>query len=255
MFYRALSETTFESTPHTAGPWSAESQHLGPPTALLARALEALPAAAPSMIARITVEILGPVPVTEVEVHAEIERPGKSVELLAATLIAGGREVVRARAWRLTTSDSLAVRTDDGTPLPAPETGRVMLRPDGWGAGAVDAMDWRALSGGLDIPGPATVWARQKYPLVEGEEPTGLQRLMVLADSGNGVSGLLDPREWFFINTELTVHIRRYPEGEWLGMDAHTEIGEHGLGTAFTVLHDRRGPLARGAQALLVRPR
>ncbi|CRK56412.1 TesB-like acyl-CoA thioesterase 5 [Alloactinosynnema sp. L-07] len=254
-FYRKLSESRFESTPHTTGPWSADNQHLGPPTALLARAMEALPAALPSMIARVTVEILGPVPVAEVEVRAEIERPGKSVELLAATLIAEGREVVRARAWRLITSDSINVRTDDGPPLPAPETGRVMTRPDGWGAGAVDAMDWRTLTGAFDIPGPATVWARQKYPLVEGEDPTALQRLMILADSGNGVSALLDPRKWFFINTELTVHIRRYPDGEWLGMDAHTEIGEHGIGTAFTVLHDRQGPTARGAQALLVRPR
>lgn len=130
-----------------------------------------------------------------------------------------------------------------------------MGRPDGWGGGYLDAMEWWAISGSLGEPGPATVWARQRVALVEGEEPTGLQRLLVLADSGNGVSSLLDPRRWYFINTELTVHLRREPEGEWVGMDAHTEVGDHGVGTALTVLHDRRGPLARGAQALLIKRR
>ncbi|MBC6450606.1 thioesterase family protein [Actinokineospora xionganensis] len=254
-FYIPLTDNSFESTEHTAGPWSPDSQHFGPPTALLGRALEALPAAQPSMIARITVEILGPLPLATVHVHADVERPGKSVELLAAELSAEGRVVARARAWRMATSDSGSVRTEDGEPLKAPEEGIPLSRPEGWGGGYLDAMQMRALSGSLAEPGPATVWARQRVALVKGEEPTGLQRLLVLADSGNGVSSLLDPRRWYFINTELTVHLRRQPEGEWIGMDAHTEVGDHGVGTAFTVMHDRRGPLARGAQALLIKPR
>jgi hypothetical protein len=99
------------------------------------------------------------------------------------------------------------------------------------------------------------MWVRQRIALVAGEQPSGLQRLMAVADSGNGVSNRLDVREWLFINTELTVHVWRVPVGEWIGLDADTTIGPNGVGAALSVLHDQSGPVARGAQALLVRPR
>ncbi|NBH03888.1 thioesterase family protein, partial [Amycolatopsis sp. SID8362] len=127
--------------------------------------------------------------------------------------------------------------------------------PEGWQGGYLDAVEWRAVRGGMDVPGPAAVWARPRVPLVDGEEPSGLQRLFTVADSGNGVSNFLDPRQWWFINSELTVHVRRVPAGEWIGLDAVTLVGEHGIGTATSILHDASGPLATGAQALMVRPR
>jgi hypothetical protein len=253
-FYEPLGEGRFRSTKHSTGPWSAQTQHLGPPSALLARALEALPAEQPMLLARLTVEILGPVPVAEVSVTAGVERPGRSVELLGAELSADGRTVARARAWRHVRSNTSAVAVDVDEPLAPPETGESMHRPENWGSGYLDAMEWRALAGHLGKPGPATVWARQSVDLVSGERPTGLQRVFVVADSGNGASGRLDPLEWLFINSELTVHLYREPAGEWIGLDATTVIGPDGVGTAFSVLHDLTGPVGRGAQALLVRP-
>jgi hypothetical protein len=253
-FYKPLGEGRFASTEHSAGPWSPETQHLGPPSALMARALEALPAAVPMSIARLTVEILGPVPVAELSVSAAIERPGRSVELLAAELCADGRVVARCRAWRHAHTDTSAVSVSVDPPLAPPADGRVTFRPRGWGAGYLDAMEWRTLAGELGVPGEATVWARQAVDLVAGEAPTSLQRLMVLADSGNGVSNRLDPREWLFINSELTVHLFREPVGEWMALEATSAIGPTGIGTAFSVLHDESGPVGRGAQALLVRP-
>jgi hypothetical protein len=201
-----------------------------------------------------TVEILGPVPVAELSVTAGIERPGRSVELLGAELSAGGRPVARARAWRHVRSDTSAVAVDVNEPLPPPEAGEPMHRPESWGTGYLDAMEWSALKGHLGKPGPATVWARQRVDLVSGERPTGLQRLFVVADSGNGVSSRMDPLEWLFINSELTVHLYREPVGEWIALDAATAIGPDGSGAAFSVLHDERGPVGRGAQALLIRP-
>ncbi|HEX2131420.1 MAG TPA: thioesterase family protein [Actinophytocola sp.] len=253
-FYEPLGGGRFASTKHSAGPWSPHTQHLGPPSALMIRALETLPAAGPMSFARLTVEVLGPVPVADLEVEAGVERPGRSVELLAAELRADGRLVARCRAWRHVHTDTSTVGGDLDAPLPPPSAGRAMYRPESWGAGYLDAMEWRALSGDLGTPGPATVWARQSVALVAGESPTSLQRLMVLADSGNGVSSRMDPREWLFINSELTVHLYRDPTGEWMALDAGTAIGPAGVGSAFTVLHDERGPVGRGAQALLVRP-
>jgi acyl-Coa thioesterase superfamily protein/acyl-CoA thioesterase superfamily protein len=253
-FYEPLGDGRFASTKHSAGPWSPGTQHMGPPSALLVRAIEALPAAAPMLLARLTVEILGPVPVAELTVSAGVERAGRSVELLGAELSAGGRVVARARAWRHIQSDSSAVAVGVDEPIAPPEDGEPMHRPEGWAPGYLDAMEWRSLVGHLGKPGPATVWARQGVDLVAGEQPTGLQRLFVVADSGNGVSGRLDPTEWLFINSELTVHLYREPAGEWIALDANTAIGPNGVGTAFSVLHDLTGPVGRGAQALLIRP-
>jgi hypothetical protein len=254
MFYEPLGEGRFQSTVHTTGPWSATTQHLGPPSALMVRAMEQLPTSSPMMIARVTVEILGPVPVAELSVTAAVDRPGRSVELLSASLSAGGRVVARARAWRIVRSDTSPVAVDVESPLAPPSAGEVMVRPEGWGAGYLDVMEWRALSGSLGEPGPATVWGRQTMPLVGSESPSGLQRLLTVADSGNGVSNRLDPRKWLFINAELTVHVYREPVDEWIALDAVTAIGPDGVGSAFSVLHDLSGPVGRGAQALLIRP-
>jgi hypothetical protein len=97
------------------------------------------------------------------------------------------------------------------------------------------------------------VWMRMRGALVEGEPPSPLQRLMVAADVGNGVSALLDWRRYLFINTELTVHLLRGPDGEWVGVDAVTHLD--GVGLAESVLWDERGRIGRGAQTLLVRER
>lgn len=254
MFYEPLGDGRFQSTVHTTGPWSPLTQHLGPPSALLVREMERLPSPVPMMIARVTVEILGPVPVAELSVTAVVERPGRSVELLSATLSAGGRVAARAQAWRIVRSDTSTVAAAVEEPLAPPSSGTVMTRPEGWGAGYLDVMEWRALSGSLGSPGPATVWARQGVPLVGDEKPSGLQRLLTVADSGNGVSNRLDPRKWLFINADLTVHVYREPVGEWIALDATTAIGPDGVGAAFSVLHDLSGAVGRGAQALLVRP-
>lgn len=254
MFYEPLGDDRYRSTVHTTGPWSSQTQHLGPPSALLVRAMERLPSAVPMAIARVTVEILGPVPVAELSVTAAVDRPGRAVELLSAELSAGGRVAIRARAWRIVRSDTSAVASTIDKPLAPPSEGRVMTRPEGWHPGYLDVMEWRTLAGSLAEPGPATVWARQQVPLVGDEEPSGLQRVLTVADSGNGVSSLLDPRKWLFINSELTVHVYREPVGEWIALDAETAIGPDGYGTAVSVLHDLSGAVGRGAQALLIRP-
>lgn len=254
-FYVPAGDDTLVSTRHTAGPWSPDAQHLGPPSALLVRAAEAVPADRPCVLARITVEILGPVPVAPLTARARLVRPGRSVELITGELSAGGKVVATLAAWRIARSDSTAVVTGQAATLAPPDGVAESGRPPGWGPGYLDAMEWRPLVGGLHVPGPATAWVRQRVPLVAGEEPSPLQRLVTVADSGNGLSNLLDPTAWWFINTDLTVHVQREPVGEWIGLDAHTVIGPDGVGTAQSVLHDRTGPVGSGAQALLVRPR
>jgi hypothetical protein len=255
-FYLPLGDGRFQPTEHTVGPWTPDAQHFGPPSALLVRALEELPAEREFQLARVTVEILGPAPLTELSVSAEVARPGRSVELLSAELADGSKPVARASAWRIAASDTSEIAAGTAPSLPQPpEDFPLMERPEGWQGGYLDAMEWRSVLGGFGAEGPATVWGRQRVSLVDGEKPSPLQRVFAVADSGNGVSNFLDPRRWWFINSELTVHLLREPDGEWIGLDAVTMVGPAGVGTATSRLHDLGGQLGVGAQALLVRER
>ena len=246
----------FHATASTAGPWFADAQHVGPPSALLARALERLDGAAGTQLARVTVEVLGPVPTGEVHVTAAVERPGRAIQMLTAEMSAGERPVLRARAWRITAGDTTAAAGGAADPLPPPGQATPQTSwAEGWLPGFIDAAEWRWVAGGPPGTGPGTAWIRQRVPLVEGEKPTPVQRLMVAADCANGIAAPLDLREWLFVNTELTVHLHRPPVGEWIGVDATTVMGPTGAGTVSALLHDEDGHTGRGAQALIVRPR
>jgi hypothetical protein len=249
-FFLPRADGRYQATEHTSGPWDPGLQHAGPPAALLGRALERCEPREEMAISRLTFEILHAVPVGEVEVSARIVRPGRSVELLEATLTASGREVVRAAAWRV-------LRAPEGTatprayePPPLPETETPM--PAQLESGYLKAVEWRPVRGGFLEYGPAAAWTRLGVAVVEGEEPTGLQRALAVADSGNGISGTLDMRRWWFINPELTLHVEREPSGEWICLDAATSIQPGGVGLAASVLSDLQGPVARGAQTLYV---
>lgn len=260
------SEGRFRATVHATGPWSRDAQHGGPPAALLTRALERCAPREDMQLARVTCEILGPVPLGELEVSARLARPGRSVQRLEAVLRAGGRDVMTASAWRVARADvpstgpdgqtpgpdAVSPGPDAGSPLPDRETPIGSFAPF---QGFLHSVEWRAVRGNWGEPGPCAVWSRMRGTVVAGEQPSGLQRLMALADCGNGVSSMLDLSRYLFINPELTVHVHREPEGEWLLLDAETAVSKGGAGLATSVLSDSRGPVGRGAQSLLVAPR
>ena len=244
----------WHATGHTSGPWAPGAQHGGPPSALLGRAVERCEARDDVQVARMTVELLGAVPVGELDLRVRLARPGRSVELVEAALSADGRDVARASAWRVRRTEGVQVAPPSG-PLPLPE-GLAELPTEGlWPGGSLQAVEWRPVSGRFDEPGPATCWTRLRVPLVPGEEPSPLQRVLTVADSGNGLSSELDVERWYFINPELTVHLHREAVGEWVCVDAVTAVSDGGCGLATTVLSDQHGPLGRGAQSLLVGPR
>jgi hypothetical protein len=252
-FYVPLGDDVWRATVHTAGPWDAGSQHGGPPSALLGRAMLRCQSRPDMMITRFTCEILRPIPVGDISVLARLARPGRSVELLEATASAGGREVARASAWRMLRADGPPVppRQPPPPPLPPPSE----APPPDWKGGYTSAIEWRAARGGLAAPGPAAVWTRMRYPLVPDEEPAPLERVLVAADSGNGVSAELDSSRWLFINPELTVHLHREAAGEWICLDAQTAISPGGAGLATSVLSDSDGQVGVAAQSLLITSR
>ena len=252
-FYEPLGDDRWRATVHTTGPWDTRFQHGGPPSALLGREVERASGREDTVTARVTVELLGPVPVGELQLRSRVIRPGRSVELVEAVLAAGGRDVARAQAWRvLRTTEHVAPRARRAPPLPA--AGAPAPLGD-WIDGYLSAIEWRFVAGSFDQPGPATTWGRMLHPLVPDEEPTPLVRVLAVADSGNGVSSELPIAGWHFINPELTVHLHREAVGEWVCLDATTTVSPGGSGLATSVLSDLDGPVGVGAQSLLVAPR
>jgi hypothetical protein len=249
------SAASFAATELTRGPWDPGHQHGGPPAALLGRAVERFEPVPGMRVVRMTLEILRPVPISELSVDVSLARPGKSVQLLEATLSAGGRAVMLARAWRMRTT-ALPLSAPRRNPLPAPESGTAEpFFSAASDVGYHSGTEWRFVRGSFREPGPGTAWIRMTAPLVEGETPSPLERVLTVADSGNGVSAALDHNRYVFVNTDLTVLLHREAEGEWIALDSETVVEPEGVGMTTTVLHDRRGPLGRALQTLFVAPR
>jgi hypothetical protein len=241
------------------GPWDPQAQHGGPPAALIARAFERLPGGEELVMARLTYELLRPVPLGELRIAAAVVRPGKRIQLLEASLSTpDGTEVVRARALRVRPADTEAGTADDPPPPAPPDRGVAVdfdFNREDARMYARDAMELRFVEGSWREPGPATAWFRLRVPLVEGEEPSALQRLAAAADFPNGIGSILPWSEYVFINPDLTVYVERPPVGEWICLQASTRVPAGGVGFAEAVLYDERGRVGRSLQSLLVMER
>jgi Acyl-CoA thioesterase N-terminal domain/Acyl-CoA thioesterase C-terminal domain len=252
---------SFVATEAAAGPWSARSQHGGPPSALAARAMELHEPDPAQRLARVCVDILRPVPVGKVTLATRTVRPGRRVALLETMIEADGQEVLHARGWRIAIPDESGPAVPHpGPPTPPPPPGAVQPRKvkfrGAHTAGYLDAVEWRYVTGnGFESLGPAVVWARPTIPLIADEDISAMGRALLIADSGSGVSATLDARRFLFINVDLQVVLTRDLDGEWVLLDAAATIGEQGTGLAETRISDTRGPCGIATQTLLVAPR
>jgi hypothetical protein len=252
-FYSKVTDNLFTSSEHTRGPWDERSQHAGPPAALLGRAVEQV--APPKMrVARITFDIARPIPIGELTVTASVARQGRSVTIIEASLSSGTEPHMRGSALLIREAEG-AAPTISNSPMLFHDAVPKEFFPVPYSVGYHTSMEVRFAEGSFTEPGPATCWMRAKIPLVEGEDISPLQRVLLAADSGNGVSSVLDFTKHVFINADLTVHLVRYPVGEWVCLQAATSIDSDGIGLADTALHDEAGQIGRAAQSLFVNPR
>lgn len=244
----------YVATEHTVGPWDRRLQHGGPPSALLTRAAERCAAAQTARsdlhAARLAVEFLGPVPVGEVDVSARVLRAARSAVLVEARLSADERECLHARVWLVAQRETAELAAPPASANPPTE--HLPGLPN-WFPYA-DSIEWREAHGSFTTAGPGAVWARVHLPLIEDTPMSALTRAALLGDSASGVSSALDWSQWSFANIDLEVHLARPLHGDWLYLDAATQLGPHGYALARSTLSDVHGPVGATAQTLVLAP-
>ena len=252
---------TFESTQLASAGWYAEGQHGGPLAALIVSRIEKVPTLTEMEIARVTIEIFRVIPLSPLTIDTEVIREGKRVQTVQARITGpDGTLLSIAVAQRLRVADRQlpAEAATEATPLPSPgESERNDAKA--WGVGESgktmfhrDAIEIREIHGGFSSIGPGAIWVRPTVPVIAGEDITPAQRAVMAADFCNGVSSRLEIDDWIYMNSDLSIHIGRYPTGEWVALDALSYYSDSGRGVAAGILWDQDLWVGRSAQTLFL---
>lgn len=258
--YAALDDDTYRSSELTRGPWHPDHQHGGPPIALVCRAIErAALEHGLTHISRLTANLLRPVPIGDLAVEVATDYAGRNAGHFSARLMAGEKEIARFTALAQRENDLKLPDKLPGEPAPpvpqAPDQSPIVDFPfSGKHVGYADLIETRIARGSF-FNGPCAIWFRLRHPLLEGETPSAYQRVAVAADSGNGISAMLDFAKYSFVNSDLTINLLRPPRGEWICLDARTYLGSNGCGLAESMLFDIHGLVGRATQSLSLRSR
>ncbi|BBX96813.1 thioesterase family protein [Mycobacterium lacus] len=254
-YYRRLGTAAdfqvFGPTDYTRSNWDPEIQHGSPPLALLTKLIEELSAGSGLRVGRLSLDILGAIPVTPVRARAWVERPGSRICMMAAEMVAE-RVVARVTAWLLAISDTADVASDRYPPL---VEGPARPRPAAFAdvGGYFDALHWRPQN--PESGSAAVSWFTPLAHVVDTDPTTALQRLAAVVDCANGVGAVLDPRQSFFMNTDTVVHLHRLPTGSDFALRARASVGPDGVGVTTAEVFDKAGFVGTSAQTLLVRHR
>ena len=247
----------YQPTKHAQGAWNEHEQHMAPATGLLTAELQSFVPQENMRIARISLDILGLIPLDDFTVTTRCIRPGRTIELIEAVMSSRGRDAIIARAWRLITQDtSVIAGLEDQKSMHKPEALPVWDGMKGWPGGFIESV--RLVAEPDRRPGKGMVWMTNDIDMVEGMPTPDMVHLLGMADTANGVVprlGLgLAKLEWMFPNTDLQIHMHRAPQGRWLGIEAVQQYGTDGIGVSSAILHDTQGPFGRSEQILTIRP-
>jgi len=231
------------------GPWSPGFCHGGGPAALIVHAASGLPTPTEMAIARVTVDLMRPVPTGELAVETRIARQGKKLQLIDVEIRAAGTLVVRGQVLRLRREEQ-----PDATALPTadyagPARGLPTQPPTGVGFSRLFEM--RKIDGSFDTLGPGSVWFGLHGDLVANEPTSGAMRAIATADFANGVASVVPFDRWSYPNTDLTLALIREPIGRWILVDAECWAGGEGRGVTYARLGDEQGWFGRSMQTTI----
>ena len=255
-YFHRIDAHRYRPTPRTGGGWDPDELHVSPLGGLIVHAIErhlAARADTGMLLGRISFDILGRLATDVCEVHVDTIRPGRTIELVEATLLIRGRAVIRVRAWLLAAINTEAISGGGANPLTSPDALASWPMTSVWPGGYIASLDVRPVA--PPQPGRTTAWVSTRIGLVAGETASDLASYVALVDTANGLAAREDPDRWMFPNVDLTIHLHRQPVGPWVGLDTTVAFGPTGQGVTSTVLHDLTGAVGHAQQILTLRPR
>jgi hypothetical protein len=240
-FYRREGDA-YVPTGLGVSPWNGTSQ-AGPPLAgLAAYVLDRVPTKGPMHTTRLSIDILGTVPLEPLVPQIRILRDGARMQVIDVEFTHGERLWLRATAVRARISDT----GGQSTPL----TRRYWTEDDRY-----ENLTWfeeRQIALDRSKPGPGAIWVRFLTDIVEGEPLEPLSLCAMLADFGNGTAPVVPIMENTLANMDITVCMSRLPRGEWVLVDAEGETAGQGSGYSRTRLGDADGMFATAMQSIFI---
>ena len=241
-FY-VLEDDRFVPTGIGRSAWTGQTQSGVSVAGLVAHLIEKMPAAVPMLPARITMDILGTIPMEPLTSVTRVVRDGRRMQLIEVELQAGERSCVRASVLRVRSA---------GTPVVDPPLTYPVPNAASPGYGSTSWAEWVRPFGAFDIPGPGARWLRFLAPVVAGSPLAPLEALAMASDFGSGTAPILSVKEWTLANIDISLHISRLPRGEWLLVDATGQSAGNGVGLASSRLGDRDGMIATAQQTVFL---
>lgn len=232
------------------GPWDRRLQNGVALNALIAQLVEQTPTPVPMATARLVIDILKPTRMDRVVPKLAMLREGKRLQLVELELVQDGTTTVRATALRVRIAHSPAT---EAIPRPHPAEGLPGFNSERSAFRRV--IETRLESGGLEVHGPGVVWARVFGEVVPGIGVSPFVQAALAADFGSGLSSFVDWREWSFANVDISLHLTRPPQGEWVRVAASSESAGNGFAVVATELDDLHGRFGHAHQTLFLERR
>lgn len=255
-YFDRTGERSWRPTEHVGGAWATDEQHVAPLLGLLAHLAETDRDARRDddglVLARLSYDILGVVPMDTVDLRVRVLRAGRSVELVEVAAAHAGRDAVLLRAWLLRATDTASVAGTAEPALAGPGRTPPWDATQDWPGGCVASVEVRREQ---VEPGRARVWVTTPHALVDDEPVSATARAAGLLDLANGMTPRAAPARVAFPNLDLTAHLHREPGQGWLGLDTTVTFGPGGVGLTTSTLHAEDGLVGTSSQVLTIRPR
>ena len=255
----------FVGTVATKGSWHDNGQAGGAVLALLGHVLEDVPTLTPMSITRLTVDIVRPVPVGEpLWIDTEVRREGKKIQVVDLSVRTAEAEHGLARALRIREDDLRPLEADMPTSTSEVDPAAALPRPDELESVEHHPGVAKFLCIGAElrrtyepVSGYFGAWIRLRVPVVEAEPVRPASRAAIPMDMVNliGVNSLRSGKATI-INADVSAHVLRVPDGEWIGLSGNTYfdlVTGHGMSTAS--MSDEHGVFGVASTSQIVQPR
>lgn len=250
----------FVGTILTQGGWDPGAQNGAVVLALLGHCLEDVATLAPMGLARLTVDLVRPVPIgPRLVVRTTVAREGKKIQVVLVELSVDDVVHVRASALRLRLENlgaegaALLPATSPEVPvprLPAPEQCAHLGQAPG-APGFLRGIEMRRAPG-------LGVWIRLAAPVVAGEPIRATSCTTVGFDFAQLINADVETAmpSMTMINPDVSAHVLRPPVSEWIAVTGATRFAAGiGRGVSSATLSDDAGPFAVASTSQLVQRR